>query len=65
MVHVLGVVALLDDRGHESGKLRLLPALLVRQLDMDEVEPLKGMISDDAAEHVDAALLTGVALDRR
>ena len=64
-VHSLRIVALLDDRGDECGELRRLPALRVAQFDMDEVQSLEGMILDDPAEHVSAAGLARVPLDRR
>lgn len=63
VVHLVGIEALLDDGAHECGELGLLPALVLGELDVDEVEALEGVVLLDAAEEVDAALAAGVALD--
>src|SRR6202034_2079310 len=65
-VHALRREAGLDDGGHERRKLGLFPALLLRQLDMEEVEAVERVILVlDAAIHVHAAAGAGVAPDRR
>lgn len=63
LAHTVRVEALLDDRGNEGSKLRLLPALLVGQLDVNEVETLKWMVDLDATEQVHSTLLASVSLD--
>lgn len=54
---------MLDDGGDKGSELRLLPALLVRELDVDEVQALEGVVLLDAAEHVNTAVAAGVSLD--
>lgn len=63
LINTLGVEALLDDGRDEGSELGLLPALLVRELDVNEVEAVEGVLLLDAAEEVDTAVLAGVALD--
>jgi len=54
---------LLDDGRDKSSKLWFLPSLLVRQFDMDEVEPLECMILLNATIQVDATMCASMALD--
>src|SRR5205823_14975724 len=64
--HLLGLGAGLDDRGDKRREPRLFPALLLRQLDVDEVESMEWVaLVLDAPVHVNAASGTRVALDRR
>lgn len=58
-----GIEALLDDRRNKCGELGLLPALLVRELDVDEVKTMEWVLVLNATEQVDAAVLAGVTLD--
>lgn len=60
---LFGREPLLDDGADKGGKLGLLPAGGVAQLDVHKVEALEGVLGDDAAKQVDAALRAGVALD--
>jgi hypothetical protein len=62
-IHALRVISLLDDGRNEASELRLLPALLLRQLGVDEVQSVEGVGRLDAAVHMDAAVGAGVALD--
>src|SRR5207342_3828956 len=56
--------AAFDDRGHERGETRFFPAALWRQFGMDEVEAMERVVLVfDAAVHVYATALAGVALD--
>lgn len=64
LAYLRRVEALLDDTGHESGELGLLPALLGAELGVDEIEALEGVVDLDAAVQVGAAAGAGVALDR-
>lgn len=53
--------SLLNNGRHESGELRLLPPLLVRQLDMDKVQAFERVRLFDTAEQVNPALPAGVS----
>jgi hypothetical protein len=65
IAHLLRLEALLDDTAHKRRELRLLPlVLLVAELGVHEVQPFEGVVDFDAAEHVHAAVLAGVTLDR-
>lgn len=63
LVHPLRIKPLLNNAAHKRSKLRLLPALLVAQLDVDEIEALEGMVALDAAKQVHAAVFARVALN--
>ncbi|KAG7149895.1 hypothetical protein HYQ46_001185 [Verticillium longisporum] len=63
VVNVSRVEALLDDRSHKTGKLGLLPALLIGQLGMDKVEALEGVVLLDTAIQMNAAAGASVAQD--
>lgn len=66
IAHLGRVKALLDDAAHKRRKLRLLPLVLLRpELCVNEIQTLEGVVDFDAAEHVHAAVLARVALDRR
>lgn len=62
-VHSVRVEALLNDRGHETSELRLLPSLLIGKLGVDKVQSLEGVVNLNAAEQMSAAFLAGVALN--
>ena len=64
VVHVLGIMARLDDGGNKRGELWFLPSFLVGQFGVDEIKALERVGVDDTTEHVHAAFLAGVALDR-
>jgi hypothetical protein len=63
-VYPLGPKPLLDDAAHKGRKLRLLPALVVAQLDVHKVQPPERMRRLDAAVQMHAAVPARVALDR-
>ena len=63
-VHLRGRRAALDDRRDEGREARAFPALLRRQLRMDEVETMERVILVlDPAVHVHATLGARIALD--
>lgn len=62
-VHLLGIKALLNNRGHETSELRFLPPLLIRQLHVHKVKSLESVILFNSTVQVDATLLTGVTPD--
>jgi hypothetical protein len=62
--HARRIETLLDDRGHEGRKLRFAPALIGGQLGVHEIQAVERMAGIlDAAEHMYAAALAGVALN--
>jgi hypothetical protein len=63
LVGLVSGEALLDDGRDEGSELRLLPAVVVGELDVNEVETLEGVLLLDAAEHVNTAVAAGVSLD--
>src|SRR6185437_5840180 len=64
--HPVRADARFDHRGDERGEFRGGPALLLEPFGMDEVEPIEWMaLVLDAAIHVNAAFLAGVAMDGR
>lgn len=63
LVGLVSREALLDDGRDKGGELRLLPALLIRQLDVDKVETLEGVIVLNATKQVDTAVTAGVSLN--
>jgi hypothetical protein len=63
LVGLVSREALLDDGRDKGGELRLLPALLIRELDVDKVETLEGVIVLNATEQVDTAVTAGVSLN--
>lgn len=63
LVGLVSREALLNDGRDEGGELRLLPALLIRELDVDKVETLEGVIVLNATEQVDTAVTAGVSLN--
>ena len=65
LIHPLWIEALFNDGRHESRELRFLPSLLIRQLNVNEIQAFERMVLFDSAVQVYAAVLTRVALDRR
>lgn len=63
LVGLFGREALLNDGRNKGSELRLLPALVVGELDVDKVETLEGVLLLDAAEHVNTAVAASVSLD--
>lgn len=63
LVGLVSREALLDDGRDKGGELRLLPALLIRELDVDKVETLEGVIVLNATEQVNTAVTAGVSLN--
>lgn len=63
LVGLVGREALLDDGGDKGGELRLLPTLLIRELNVDKVETLEGVIVLNATKQVDTAVTAGVSLN--
>lgn len=63
LVGLLGGEALLDDGRDKGSELRLLPALFVRELDVDKVKTLEGVLLLDATKHVDTTVTAGVSLN--
>jgi hypothetical protein len=63
LVGLLGREALLNDGRDKSSELRFLPALLVRELDVDKVKTLEGVLLLDAAEHVNTTVAASVSLN--
>src|SRR5439155_26656728 len=62
--HVRGIGARFDDRGYECRELRRRPALLGRELGMDEVHAVQRVVLVlDASIHVHAATRARVTLD--
>src|SRR5258708_14848545 len=62
--HLIGIGTGLDDRRDEGGELRRLPAGLLRQLGVDEIQAVERMLLVlDSAIQVNAAALAGVPLD--
>lgn len=55
---------MLDQAAHKRGELGLLPALVVRQVDVHEAQALEGMVLLDGPVQVHPAVLAGVAQDR-
>jgi hypothetical protein len=62
-VHILRIGAVLNDRGHESSKLRFLPSLLIRQFHVDKVESLESIALFNPIVQANATLLAGVTPD--
>ena len=63
LVGLVGREALLDDGGDKGGELRLLPTLLIRELNVDKVETLEGVIVLNATEQVNTTVTAGVSLN--
>lgn len=63
LVGLVSREALLNDGRDKGGELRLLPTLVIRELDVDKVETLEGVIVLNASEQVDTAVTAGVSLD--
>lgn len=63
LVGLIGREALLDDGRDKGGELRLLPALFIRELNVDKVETLEGVIVLNATKQVDTAVTAGVSLN--
>jgi hypothetical protein len=63
VIHPLRVEPLLDDGRHKRRELGFLPALVFRQLDVDEIQSLERVVLLDATEQVHAALLARMSLD--
>jgi hypothetical protein len=63
LVGLVSGEALLNDGRDKGGELRLLPALVIRELDVDKVETLEGVIILNAAEEMNAAVTAGVSLN--
>lgn len=63
LVGLVGREALLDDGRDKGGELRLLPALFIRELNVDKVEALEGVIVLNATKQVDTAVTAGVSLN--
>lgn len=63
LVGLIGREALLDNGRDKGGELRLLPALFIRELNVDKVETLEGVIVLNATKQVDTAVTAGVSLN--
>lgn len=63
LVGLVGREALLDDGRDKGGELRLLPALFIRELNVDKVEALEGVIVLNATKQVDTAVTASVSLN--
>src|SRR5881392_1323961 len=62
--HLTGWSAGLDDRGDKRRELGRRPALVLRKLGVDKIEPVERMLCVlDAAIHVHPAIFAGVTLD--
>lgn len=54
---------MLNNAAHKSGELRFLPALLIAEFDVDEIEAFERVVFHDSAKEVHAAFFARVALN--
>lgn len=54
---------MLDNAAHKSGELRFLPALLIAEFDVDEIEAFERVVFHDSAKEVHAAFFARVTLN--